>query len=114
MGSVAGSVLEASGIASGSGSIAVGAASGSSAVGSVDLEAGFFVRYYASYDEMKNAPENSRYNTAITFSITRENAIAISNEAETTGRNFGQYNLFINNCTQHASNALSQFTIHNS
>ena len=57
---------------------------------------------------MKNAPENSRYNTAITFSITRENAIAISNEAETTGRNFGQYNLFTNNCTQHASNALSK------
>lgn len=113
MGNVVGSVAGVSGVASGSapsvvsGSTVGGSAIAGAAIGSVNSESGVFVRYYSSFDEMKNAPENSRYNNVITFNTTQDQDIAIKNKADETGRGFGQYNLFTNNCTQHAANSLS-------
>ena len=113
MGKVVGSVAGVSGVASGSAPLVVssstvgGSAIADAAIGSVNSESGVFVRYYSSFDKMKNAPENSRYNNVITFNTTQDQDIAIKNKADETGRGFGQYNLFTNNCTQYAANSLS-------
>ena len=112
MGNAFGSVIGGSGLISGSGTcVAMASASSGSAIGqsginSVNTESGVFVRHYDSYTEMQNAPENSRYNNVITFNTTKTQDIAIRNMALLTGKNFGKYNLFTNNCTQHASGAL--------
>ena len=112
MGNAVGSVIGGSGLISGSGgSVAINSASSGSAIGqsginSVNVESGVFVRHYDSYAEMQNAPENSRYNNVITFNTTKSQDIAIRNTAILSGKNFGKYNLFTNNCTQHASGSL--------
>ena len=113
-GSVAGSLLGSagSGVLSAAGSGSATSAAGGATIESLDSAAGVFVRKYGSYEEMMNASENKRYDFAISFNTNQGQDQKIRAEALSTGYNFGKYNLFTNNCSQHASRALAAGGVH--
>jgi len=88
----------------------------SSAANSAGLEAGVTVEFFKNDEHGLAQFENriSKYDNKIIFNTTPKQDLAIRSTANATGKSFGKYNLFSNNCIQYASNALSKGGINTS
>ena len=100
-GASAGSVSGPMGAASGS---VIGNGSTGSVIKNIPMEAGVKVEFFSSRKELYKRCE--RYDKITVFNTNIGQDRAIRNNAYSSGKNFGEYNLFSNNCTQYATGAL--------
>ena len=66
-----------------------------------------YKRHYETIEQMSEAVENQRYNDVLIFNTGYNQDQLIREKARNEGETFGNYNLFGNNCSQHASKALA-------